>query len=108
MQCMLIKWHDLAVVSLQEQLRNAAGEQVYQPTDFALLLKGFPPNATDEDEIRSFVCTSLLENQPSESVVKVVIGFDTRHYAEHLQLHECLRERLDILKVWLTRINVAL
>lgn len=79
----------------QEQLRKESGEQVYQPGDFALLLEGFPPDATDEDEIANFVCSSLLLNQPKESVVKVVIGFDTRHYEEHIRLRESLKGRLD-------------
>lgn len=83
----------------QEHLRKAAGEQVYQPRDFALLLEGFPRDATDEDEIATFACTYLLLNQPPESVVKVVIGFDTRHYEEQTKLHGSLKERLDKMKV---------
>ncbi|OEH75351.1 GTP-binding protein [Cyclospora cayetanensis] len=82
----------------QEHLRRSAGEQVFQPQDFALLLEGFPADATDEHEITSFVCNSLLANQPPECVVKVVIGFDTRHYEEHITLIERLKRRLDILK----------
>ncbi|XP_026193781.1 uncharacterized protein LOC113147425 [Cyclospora cayetanensis] len=85
----------------QEHLRRSAGEQVFQPQDFALLLEGFPADATDEHEITSFVCNSLLANQPPECVVKVVIGFDTRHYEEHITLIERLKRRLDILKVGL-------
>lgn len=72
---------------------------MYQLRDFALLLDGFPADAVDEEEIASFFCRSLLPNQPPESVVKVVIGFDVRHYDEHVKLHESLKERLDILKV---------
>ncbi|CDJ40154.1 GTP-binding protein TypA, related, related [Eimeria tenella] len=83
---------------VMEHLRKTAGEQVYQLRDFALLLDGFPPDAVDEQEIASFVCTSLLVNQPPESVVKVVIGFDTKHYDEHVKLSESLKERLDTLK----------
>ncbi|KAL8443040.1 hypothetical protein Emag_006146 [Eimeria magna] len=83
----------------QEHLKQEAGEQVYQPRDFALLLEGFPPDATCEDEIARFVYSSLLLNQPPESVVKVVIGFDTRHYEEHRRLHESLEHKLNRLKL---------
>ncbi|KAL8446325.1 hypothetical protein Emed_005062 [Eimeria media] len=83
----------------REHLKKEAGEQVYQPRDFALLLEGFPPDATCEDEIARFVCSSLLLNQPPESVVKVVIGFDTRQYEEHRRLHESLEHKLNRLKL---------
>ncbi|CDJ46731.1 GTP-binding protein TypA, related, related [Eimeria brunetti] len=86
---------------VMEHLTKTAGKQVYQLRDFALLLDGFPADAIDEEEIASFFCRSVLPNQPPESVVKVVIGFDARHYDEHVKLHESLKERLDILKALL-------
>ncbi|KAL8271524.1 hypothetical protein Esti_004559 [Eimeria stiedai] len=84
----------------QEHLKKEAGEQVYQPRDFALLLEGFPPDATCEDEIVRFVCSSLLLNQPPDAVVKVVIAFDTRHYEEHRRLHKSLEHKLNRLKMF--------
>ncbi|CDI81752.1 GTP-binding protein TypA, related, related [Eimeria praecox] len=88
-------------------LLKAAGEQVYQLRDFALLLDGFPADAVDEEEIARFFCSAVLPNQPPESVVKVVIGFDARHYEEHVKLHESLKERLDILKTGISLIKLV-
>lgn len=81
---------------------------MYQLRDFALLLDGFPADAIDEEEIANFFCHSILPNQPSESVVKVVIGFDARHYDEHVKLRESLKERLDILKVGIHAPSVSM
>lgn len=57
------------------------------------MLEGFPPDAVNEEEIANFVCSSVL-HQEREALVKVVIGYDVRHFEENRKQQENLEAML--------------
>ncbi|CEM34404.1 unnamed protein product [Vitrella brassicaformis CCMP3155] len=69
----------------QEWMRRSVDKEACHPNDFAIMIRGLPPDAIDEEEISVFFEEHATPGDESVPVVKVVVGFDV---AEHFALQE--------------------
>lgn len=65
---------------------------VTSPNDFALMVRGLPASATDEQDIVQWFIDNALPGQKTE-IVKVVIGWDVEEFRENIaEMKKCVRE----------------
>ncbi|CAE7336575.1 CBP3 [Symbiodinium sp. CCMP2456] len=65
------------------------------PNDFAIMVKGLPSTATDEDAIMEFFKEHAVKGKTDTEIVKVVIGWDIEEFRENISKLKELKKRLD-------------
>lgn len=91
----------LCAATVLEQMREVIDEAVdndaTHPNDFAVLVSGFPADATNHNEIRDFFERHAIENcqLPRGSVVSVIIAWDLTAYASLMRKKEKLAQDIE-------------
>lgn len=65
------------------------------PNDFAIMVKGLPSTATDEESIMEFFKEHAVKGKTDTEIVKVVIGWDIDEWRENIARLKDLKKRLD-------------
>lgn len=65
------------------------------PNDFAIMVKGLPSTATDEDSIQEFFKEHAIKGKTDTEIVKVVIGWDVEEWRENIARLKELKKKLD-------------
>ena len=65
------------------------------PNDFAIMVKGLPSTATDEESIMEFFKEHAIKGKSDTEVVKVVIGWDIDEWRENISRLKALKQQLD-------------
>eukprot|EP00930_Biecheleria_cincta_P051850 TRINITY_DN3705_c0_g1_i1.p1 TRINITY_DN3705_c0_g1~~TRINITY_DN3705_c0_g1_i1.p1 ORF type:complete len:1050 (-),score=166.78 TRINITY_DN3705_c0_g1_i1:266-3415(-) len=64
------------------------------PNDFAIMVKGLPVTATDEEEIMEFFSKHAVPGKENTEIVKVVIGWDVDEFRENMRQLKTLSDQL--------------
>jgi len=75
----------VVVSALQVRVDHTVDEGTTAPNDFAIMVEGLPPTASDEQAIMNFFKANAVRGQSETEVVKVVIGWDSKEYREMQQ-----------------------
>ncbi|CAE7526662.1 CBP3 [Symbiodinium pilosum] len=65
------------------------------PNDFAIMVKGLPSTATEEEAIMEFFKEHAVKGKTDTEIVKVVIGWDIEEFRANIQQLKELKKKLD-------------
>jgi len=89
--CVLI----LAAYSSQVLTDHKVDAGTTSPNDFAIMVKGLPSTATDEESIMEFFKEHAVKGKTDTEIVKVVIGWDIDEWRENISRLKELKKKLD-------------
>eukprot|EP00930_Biecheleria_cincta_P042124 TRINITY_DN2897_c0_g2_i1.p1 TRINITY_DN2897_c0_g2~~TRINITY_DN2897_c0_g2_i1.p1 ORF type:complete len:1028 (+),score=195.42 TRINITY_DN2897_c0_g2_i1:31-3114(+) len=64
------------------------------PSDFAIMVKGMPVTATDEEEVMEFFKKNAVKGKEDIEIAKVVIGWDVDEFRENIRSLKALSDEL--------------
>ncbi|CAE8599718.1 unnamed protein product [Polarella glacialis] len=77
---------------------NKVDANTTSPNDFAIMVKGLPSTATDEQAIMDFFTAHSVRGKSDTEIVKVVIGWDFEEYREKIRALKELSKQLKELE----------